>query len=140
MDDWHRYERENQGGPIWAGINQQNGFCMQPICTGFPNEQLFIPQATPIPLPEPQPSNRRMLPRLPREVWSSTLTNSPAVICQVPTPPLIRGNRTKPRNHSTSSRRKTLTDSDRWQICQYYVEHPFVKQREIGGKFHVNYC
>ena len=140
MDDWHSFERENQGDFRWAGINQYNGLSMQPIYAGFPDGQRFIAQSIPISLPmaEPQPLDHRILPRLKHEVWPVTLTNSPTVIGQLPAPPLIREDLTKPNIPSPTSRRKTLTDSDRRRICQYYVKHPLVKQKEIGGKSHAN--
>ena len=36
---------------------------------------------------------------------------------------------------STSTPRKTLTDSDRKRMCQYAEDHPNSKQTEIGGTF-----
>jgi len=35
---------------------------------------------------------------------------------------------------STSTPRKTLTDTDRKRMCQYAEDHPNSKQTEIGGK------
>lgn len=40
---------------------------------------------------------------------------------------------------STSTPRKTLTDSDRKRMCQYAEDHPNSKQTEIGGAlYHVD--
>ena len=36
--------------------------------------------------------------------------------------------------HSTSTSRRTLTDSDRRRMCEYHSDNPNVKQTEIGGK------
>lgn len=36
--------------------------------------------------------------------------------------------------HSTSTSRRTLTDSDRRRMCEYHSDNPNVKQTEIGGE------
>lgn len=68
--------------------------------------------------PAPIPIHR---PILPLSKTAPIPTLSPA-----PTP-------SKP-SHSSSTSRKTLTDSDRRKMCEYHSEHPNVKQTEIGGK------
>lgn len=37
-------------------------------------------------------------------------------------------------SHSSSTSRRTLTDSDRRRMCEYHSENPNVKQTEIGGE------
>ena len=38
--------------------------------------------------------------------------------------------------HTTSTSRRTLTDSDRRRMCEYHNDNPSVKQTEIGGECH----
>lgn len=37
-------------------------------------------------------------------------------------------------SHTTTTSRRTLTDSDRRRMCEYHSENPNVKQTEIGGE------
>ncbi|KAI5304018.1 hypothetical protein KEM56_006951 [Ascosphaera pollenicola] len=41
------------------------------------------------------------------------------------------------RSHGTSAPRRTLTNDDRRRMCQYHIDHPRVKQAEIGKMFGV---
>lgn len=42
---------------------------------------------------------------------------------------------TSTHSRTSSTPRKTLTDSDRRRMCLYHEENPTVKQTEIGGKY-----
>jgi len=129
-------------------VYEQNGFTFiqQPLHNnGLPNEQSFATQRMPILQPSPpHPSNPQLHPLImpSHPTWPSMLTHPasyppPAVSIPVPAPPVIRGSVARTTTHSTSSPRKTLTDSDRRRMCQYHVDNPTVKQTEIGAMFGV---
>ena len=71
--------------------------------------------------PAPMPLHR---PILPMSKTSPILKIAPAT---TPAP-------MKPA-HSTSTSRKTLSDTDRRRMCEYHNENPNVKQTEIGSKW-----
>ena len=57
----------------------------------------------------------------------------PMSIGALPTPVSATSTRSASRSMSTSTPRRTLTDSDRKRMCQYAEDNPNSKQTEIGG-------
>lgn len=51
-----------------------------------------------------------------------------------PVPTLTPASAQSKTTQSTSTSRKTLTDSDRRRMCEYHSENPNIKQTEIGGE------
>ena len=74
--------------------------------------------------PAPAPTHRPILP-LSKTSPVPIITSAPVTL-PVPAP-------SKPAHSSTTSRR-TLSDSDRRRMCEYHNENPNVKQTEIGSK------
>ncbi|CBY00671.1 hypothetical protein LEMA_P018010.1 [Plenodomus lingam JN3] len=84
-----------------------------------------------------------IMPQMPQ--WPSMLTSQstyqPSLFPSAPVP-ITPASATPVSASSTHSRtsstpRKTLTDSDRRRMCQYHEENPTVKQTEIGAMFGV---
>lgn len=144
----HNYNPSSQHqSPVY----EQNGFAFiqQPLHDTLPTSQTFTPQRMPILQPSPaHPSIQQLHPLImpSHSTWPSMLTNPasyppPTVTVPVSAPPVVRGNGTRvATGHSTSSPRKTLTDSDRRRMCQYHLDNPSVKQTEIGGEFYIRTC
>lgn len=81
--------------------------------------------------------------------WPSQITNpsenSPPAVVPLHRPilplsktmplPTISTSVASSKSHSSSTSRRTLTDSDRRRMCEYHNDNPNVKQTEIGGMF-----
>ncbi|CAE7014342.1 hypothetical protein PTNB73_01112 [Pyrenophora teres f. teres] len=84
-----------------------------------------------------------IMPQMPQ--WPSMLTSQStyqAPLFPSAPPPITPASATPVSASSTHSRtsstpRKTLTDSDRRRMCQYHEDNPTVKQTEIGAMFGV---
>lgn len=120
----------------------------------LPSESLgqMPPPATPPPPPQahhglPTPSHHPALPMLMvpgNPTWPSMLTNPGGFTSSPPVamPPMAAGiqplkQSRPPMPQVASQPRKTLTDDDRRRMCQWHIEHPEMKQTEIGGMFGV---
>ncbi|KUI65057.1 Major centromere autoantigen B [Cytospora mali] len=134
---------------------------LAPMSHGLPSESLgrMPPPATSPqqPLPQQQqqqqqqqhsqtsPPHHPTLPMLmvpSHPTWPSMLTNpnsynsSPPVAIQPASAPPLKT--TRPAIPPIASQpRKTLTDDDRRRMCQYHIDHPSMKQTEIGALFGV---
>jgi hypothetical protein len=121
---------------------------MPPITLGLPSESLGRMPPPPPPQPTHQsPATHTQLPMLmmPHAPWPSMLTNpnnygpphsAPPVAIPSLTGPL-KTSKTLPAIQTTSQPRKTLTDQDRRDMCQYAEDHPTAKQTDIGARFGV---
>ena len=80
-----------------------------------------------------------IMPQMPQ--WPSMLTSQstyqPSLFPSAPVPITPASatpvSATSTHSRTSSTPRKTLTDSDRRRMCQYHEENPTVKQTEIGG-------
>jgi hypothetical protein len=114
-------------------VQEYNGFTFNPL----PMEPMYTAHQ---PMHPPRTSHQQLHPLIMPQ-WPSMLTsNSSYVPPTYPTAPVpitpasaTPVSATSTRSHSTSTPRKTLTDSDRRRMCLYHEEHPTVKQTEIGG-------
>ncbi|CAN9196467.1 unnamed protein product [Alternaria alternata] len=68
-----------------------------------------------------------IMPQMPQ--WPTPLPITPASATPV--------SASSTHSRTSSTPRKTLTDSDRRRMCQYHEENPTVKQTEIGAMFGV---
>ncbi|KAH7360801.1 hypothetical protein BKA65DRAFT_192699 [Rhexocercosporidium sp. MPI-PUGE-AT-0058] len=146
---WDMNHSFNSSSQHQSPVYEQNGFAFiqQPLHhEGLPTSQSYTPQRMPILQPSPaHPSIQQLHPLImpSHSTWPSMLTNPasyppPTITVPVSAPPVVRGNGSRAgTGHSTSSPRKTLTDSDRRRMCQYHVDNPTVKQTEIGAMFGV---
>ncbi|KAK0623432.1 hypothetical protein B0T14DRAFT_177114 [Immersiella caudata] len=152
--DSHLAQDNSYGHESWVDMNSYHhqttmpdyggGFgYMPPINTphGLPSESLN--RMPPPPPPQPQTTHAQLpMLMMPHATWPSMLTNpnnyGPHSAPPVAIPPV-----TAPLKPSklpaiqTSQPRKTLTDDDRRQMCQYAEDHPGVKQTDIGARFGV---
>jgi hypothetical protein len=92
------------------------------------------------PHPPPRTTHAQLQPLIMPQ-WPSMLTSQstyqPPIFPSAPIP-ITPASATPVSASSTHSRtsstpRKTLTDSDRRRMCQYHEDNPTVKQTEIGG-------
>jgi hypothetical protein len=140
-DGWvdmnNNYSPSQNQSPIYEG-----GFGFMPsVHHGMPSESSFAQRSQPPPAHLPH-QHQQLLPLIvpSHSTWPSMLTNpgnftSPPVAIPASAPPLVKGSTPKlPAIHATPSPRKTLTDNDRKNMCQYHEDNPHVKQTEIGGK------
>ncbi|CAI9636889.1 unnamed protein product [Alternaria burnsii] len=124
----------------YNGFNNFAPLPMEPIYgTGMhpPHQTHPTPRTT---HPQLQPL---IMPQMPQ--WPSMLTSQSTYQASLfPSAPLpitpasatpVSASSTHSRTSSTP--RKTLTDSDRRRMCQYHEENPTVKQTEIGAMFGV---
>lgn len=93
----------------------------------------------------PQPLHPLNIPQWPSQLTnpseSSPPTQAPSVRPIAPAtsiPPLQPARAAsvtapEPKPHPQPTARKTLTDNDRRQMCQYHEDNPSIKQTEIGG-------
>lgn len=120
----------------------------------LPSESLgqMAPPATSPPPPPPSlhgsaPAHHPTLPMLMvpgNPTWPSMLTNPGGFTTSPPVaiPPMSAGvqplTQSRPPMPPVASQpRKTLTDEDRRRMCQWHIDHPEMKQTEIGGMFGV---
>lgn len=125
------------------------GFLPQTGHHGMPMEPAVYSPRIIQPLPAFSHSHQQLLPIITNHptmhpaiqpTWPSQLTNPtysspppPIPISAVPTP-LVKGNgRDKSPTTKSSAPRRTLTDVDRREMCVLRMEHPEMKQTEIGG-------
>ncbi|KAI4630220.1 uncharacterized protein J4E78_002850 [Alternaria triticimaculans] len=124
-------------------FNGFNGFAPLPMEPIYGNGMHPPHQTHPTPRtthPQLQPL---IMPQMPQ--WPSMLTSQStyqASLFPSAPPPITPASATPVSASSTHSRtsstpRKTLTDSDRRRMCQYHEENPTVKQTEIGAMFGV---
>lgn len=128
----HIYPHSHHGTPVqeYTGFN----FGSSPTETStFPStmHQRQLPQQLqPLIMPQwPSMLNSQSSTTLPGLYASPA---QPVPISTIATPSSATSNR------SSSTPRKTLTDSDRKRMCQYAEEHPHSKQTEIGGTLGIN--
>ncbi|EAQ90955.1 hypothetical protein CHGG_02890 [Chaetomium globosum CBS 148.51] len=122
---------------------------MPPITHGLPSESLGRMPPPPPPQPIHQsPATHTQLPMLmmphAHAPWPSMLTNPnsfgpPHSAPPVPIPSITAPLKTSklPAIQTTSQPRKTLTDENRREMCQYAEDHPTAKQTDIGARFGV---
>jgi len=153
--DSHLPQDNSYGNESWVDMNSYHhqttmpdyggGFgYMPPINTphGLPSESLN--RMPPPPPPQPQTTHAQLpMLMMPHATWPSMLTNpnnySPHSAPPVPIPSVTAPLKPSklPAIQTTSQPRKTLTDDDRRQMCQYAEDHPGVKQTDIGARFGV---
>lgn len=136
--DMSSYHHQTTMADYGGGFNY-----MPPISHGLPSESLG--RMPPPPPPQPQTSHAPLpMLMMPHATWPSQLTNPNNYgphpgggLVPVPsvTAPLKPSK--LPSIQTTSQPRKTLTDEDRRQMCQYAEDNPGVKQTDIGARFGV---
>jgi hypothetical protein len=92
------------------------------------------------PHPTPRTTHPQLQPLIMPQ-WPSMLTSQstyqPPIFPSAPVPITPASatpvSATSTHSRTSSTPRKTLTDSDRRRMCQYHEENPTVKQTEIGG-------
>ncbi|KAF2816797.1 CenpB-DNA-bind-domain-containing protein [Mytilinidion resinicola] len=117
-------------------VQEYNGFAFTPL----PMEPMYSAHQ----MHPPRTTHQQLQPLIMPQ-WPSMLTSNSSYVAPVyPTAPVpvtpasaTPVSATSTRSHSTSTPRKTLTDSDRRRMCLYHEEHPTVKQTEIGAMFGV---
>lgn len=108
------------------------GTAMHPPHQTHPTPRTTHPQLQPL-----------IMPQMPQ--WPSMLTSQstyqPPLFPSAPVPITPASatpvSATSTHSRTSSTPRKTLTDSDRRRMCQYHEENPTVKQTEIGAMFGV---
>jgi hypothetical protein len=105
------------------------GTNMHPPHQTHPTPRTTHPQLQPLIMPQ--------MPQWPSMLTSQSTYQAPLFPSAAP-PPITPASATPVSASSTHSRtsstpRKTLTDSDRRRMCQYHEDNPTVKQTEIGG-------
>lgn len=153
-DQWHEMGQYMQT----TMADYAHGYYLSSMAHRLPSESLghMPPPATPPPPPPPlhgqhsgppAPSHHPTLPMLmvpSHPTWPSMLTNPGGFNSSPPVaiPPVSAG--VQPLKPSrplvtpiSSQPRKTLTDDDRRRMCQWHIDHPEMKQTEIGAMFGV---
>ncbi|KAF2463290.1 CenpB-DNA-bind-domain-containing protein [Lindgomyces ingoldianus] len=126
------YSHPHHQSPVqdYNGFNNYAPLPMEPLyTTGMHPPRTTHPQLQPLIMPQ----------------WPSMLTSQstyvPPIFPSAPVPITPASatpvSATSTRSHTSSTPRKTLTDSDRRRMCLYHEEHPTVKQTEIGAMFGV---
>lgn len=155
MDQESRLAPDNNtyGNENWvdmSGYNQSNMSnysnynYMPPVTHGLPSESIRMPPPHP---PQPIQPAQAQHPQLPmlmvpsNATWPSMLTNPssfsappvsmPPMVAPVPRKPVL------PIKSTPSQPRRTLTDEQRKQMCQYAADNPTMRQTEIGALFGV---
>ncbi|KAL2074687.1 hypothetical protein VTL71DRAFT_8466 [Oculimacula yallundae] len=147
-DGWNMNQNYHSSSQHQSPVYEQNGFSFmqQPLHEGIPTTQPFPSQRMPLLQPSPAHTSPPQLQPLimpGQSTWPSMMITNPgypppAVTIPVSGPAILRRNGKKTsRSRSTSSPRRTLTDSDRRRMCQYHVDNPSVKQTQIGTMFGV---
>ena len=120
-------------------VQDYNGFGSYP---GLPMEPMYGTGMHPPHHPHPTPrTTHPQLQPLIMPQWPSMLTSQstyqPPIFPSAPVPITPASatpvSATSTHSRTSSTPRKTLTDSDRRRMCQYHEENPTVKQTEIGG-------
>jgi hypothetical protein len=92
------------------------------------------------PTPTPRTTHQQLQPLIMPQ-WPSMLTSQstyhPPLFPSAPVPITPASatpvSATSTHSRTSSTPRKTLTDTDRRRMCQYHEDNPTVKQTEIGG-------
>lgn len=140
VDISQSYSSSQQQSPVY----EHGGFGFMQSMHGLPIEPSFNPQR--VQQSASHAAHQQLLPLImpSHPTWPSMLTHpgsysAPQVAIPAVAAPLAKGSHKKiPGVHTSTTPRKTLTDSDRRRMCQYHEDNPTVKQTEIGGELKVD--
>lgn len=109
---------------------------MHPPHQTHPTPRTTHPQLQPLIMPQQMP---QQMPQWPSMLTSQSTYQPPLFPSSAPVPITPASatpvSATSTHSRTSSTPRKTLTDSDRRRMCQYHEDHPTTKQTEIGGAY-----